>query len=328
MRLAHSMADTLVTPLNDSFVDFDVLGTVDPQTFAVTGISHYAEMVREARRQRRIVDGCLDRLDRGAQPPCAAAVRATSALVGDSLDRARPASSASASPRASRERVVYREFFPRGLTALDHARRGDARHAPQPVARRRAARGRRPRSPALKLPIDERGRRGPRRAPNGSRLRTSRLRSATSWPIDGRRRPIARLRAERPLMWLGTASARDEQSMTKDRSEGAPAPANRDRPATPSAKKSASRAEIDAFVTRARSLAIDGAARPERPPDLRARRHHEPAADLGRGMPAAGRHVPRSGERSAVSMSSSSIIAVSANAAPRTGCQTPSGSPG
>ena len=30
MRLAHSMADTLITPLNDSFVDFDVLGTVDP----------------------------------------------------------------------------------------------------------------------------------------------------------------------------------------------------------------------------------------------------------------------------------------------------------
>ena len=29
MRLAHSMADTLVTPLNDSFVDFDVLGTLD-----------------------------------------------------------------------------------------------------------------------------------------------------------------------------------------------------------------------------------------------------------------------------------------------------------
>src|SRR3954469_18344257 len=35
MRLAHSMADTLITPLNDSFVDFDVLGTVDPVTFAV-----------------------------------------------------------------------------------------------------------------------------------------------------------------------------------------------------------------------------------------------------------------------------------------------------
>ena len=56
MRLAHSMADMLITPLNDSFVDFDVLGTVDPATFAVTGTSHFAEMVREARRQRRIVD--------------------------------------------------------------------------------------------------------------------------------------------------------------------------------------------------------------------------------------------------------------------------------
>ncbi len=57
MRLAHSMADTLVTPLNDSFVDFDVLATLDQTNFAVTGESHYAEMVREARRQRRLVDG-------------------------------------------------------------------------------------------------------------------------------------------------------------------------------------------------------------------------------------------------------------------------------
>ena len=56
MRLAHSMADTLITPLNDSFVDFDVLGTVDPATFAVTGTSHFAEMVREARRQRVVLD--------------------------------------------------------------------------------------------------------------------------------------------------------------------------------------------------------------------------------------------------------------------------------
>src|SRR5215471_14819365 len=56
-RLAHSMANTLITPLNDSFVDFDVLGTIDPETYQLTGTSHYSEMVREARRQRRIVDG-------------------------------------------------------------------------------------------------------------------------------------------------------------------------------------------------------------------------------------------------------------------------------
>src|SRR6202048_785628 len=37
MRLAHSMADSLVTPINDSFLDFDVLGTIDPVTYSLTG---------------------------------------------------------------------------------------------------------------------------------------------------------------------------------------------------------------------------------------------------------------------------------------------------
>ena len=50
------MADTLITPLNDSFVDVDVIGTVHPATFTVTGESHYAAMVRDARRQRRTID--------------------------------------------------------------------------------------------------------------------------------------------------------------------------------------------------------------------------------------------------------------------------------
>src|SRR6266513_379580 len=44
MRLAHSLATTLVTPINDSFLDFYVLGTLDPINFAVTGESHYAKM--------------------------------------------------------------------------------------------------------------------------------------------------------------------------------------------------------------------------------------------------------------------------------------------
>ena len=54
MRLAHSMADMLITPLNDSFVDLDVLGSLDPDTMAVTAISHYAETVEQARHQRRV----------------------------------------------------------------------------------------------------------------------------------------------------------------------------------------------------------------------------------------------------------------------------------
>ena len=59
MRLAHSIADTLVTPLNDSFLDLDVLARIDPVTFDVTGVSHYGELVRETRRHRRAVDGAL-----------------------------------------------------------------------------------------------------------------------------------------------------------------------------------------------------------------------------------------------------------------------------
>src|ERR1700681_957356 len=59
MRLAHSMADTLISPINDSFLDFEVLGSVDPATYAVVGVSHYATMVRAARRQRRLLDGVV-----------------------------------------------------------------------------------------------------------------------------------------------------------------------------------------------------------------------------------------------------------------------------
>lgn len=117
MRLAHSMADTLVTPLNDSFVDFDVLATLDPTNFTVTGESHYANMVRDARRQRRLVDGKLidwivvrNRL--------ATLGSRNKRLVGEGINElGKRMGFRSADGFA--ERVVYREFFPRGLTALD-----------------------------------------------------------------------------------------------------------------------------------------------------------------------------------------------------------------
>ncbi|MGE0063653.1 MAG: division plane positioning ATPase MipZ [Xanthobacteraceae bacterium] len=117
MRLAHSMADTLVTPLNDSFVDFDVLGQIDPATFSVMGESHYAEMVREARRQRRLVDGKLmdwivvrNRLSTLSSR--------NKRLVGEGIAELSKRL-AFRSVDGFAERVVYREFFPRGLTALD-----------------------------------------------------------------------------------------------------------------------------------------------------------------------------------------------------------------
>ena len=117
MRLAHSLADTLVTPLNDSFVDFDVLATLDPTNFTVTGESHYAEMVREARRQRRLIDGKLTDW---------IVVRNRLSTLGSRNKKLVGAGITELSKRMGfrcvdgfAERVVYREFFPRGLTAFD-----------------------------------------------------------------------------------------------------------------------------------------------------------------------------------------------------------------
>lgn len=116
-RLALTFADTLITPLNDSFVDLDSLGSVDPDTFRVSGISRYARIVEEARsirsskgrtatdwivlrnrlsnlnsRNKRLVDGALHELSQRLE------FRYVEGLA---------------------ERVIFREFYPRGLTAAD-----------------------------------------------------------------------------------------------------------------------------------------------------------------------------------------------------------------
>ena len=156
MRLAHSMADTLVTPINDSFLDFDVLGTVDPATYAVTGESHYAAMVRDTRRKRRQLDGVTtdwivvrNRLSvlgsRNKQ------------LVSDGLNELSMRLGFRAIDGFA-ERVVYREFFPRGLTALDdidEATLGTRPNMGHVTAREEVTCLLR----QLKLPLDERGRR-------------------------------------------------------------------------------------------------------------------------------------------------------------------------
>jgi chromosome partitioning protein len=117
MRLAHSMADTLITPLNDSFVDFDVLGSVDPLTYEVIGTSHYAEMIRETRRQRRLVDDETSDWIVLRNRLSAVASR-NKRHVGEMLQNL----SSSLGFRyvdGLTERLIFREFFLRGLTALD-----------------------------------------------------------------------------------------------------------------------------------------------------------------------------------------------------------------
>ncbi len=117
MRLAHAMADTLITPLNDSFVDLDVLGSVDPDTFGVTGTSHYAATVEQARHQRRAsgqapTDWIVLR-NRLSMTPTR-----NKRLVATGLEELSQALGFRCVEGLA-ERVVFREFFLRGLTALD-----------------------------------------------------------------------------------------------------------------------------------------------------------------------------------------------------------------
>ncbi|MEK9279250.1 MULTISPECIES: division plane positioning ATPase MipZ [unclassified Bradyrhizobium] len=112
MRLAHLVADTLVTPVTDSFLDFGTLASVDPITHEVTGIGHYAEMVCEARRHRREFDQCQtdwvvlrNRSARGRL------LHPNIAELGIRLGLR--------DIRGCAERSVYRQLFPSGLTALD-----------------------------------------------------------------------------------------------------------------------------------------------------------------------------------------------------------------
>ena len=116
-ELAHAMADTLVTPMNDSFIDFDLLARIDPETNAVTGPSVYSEMVWEARKARaetgaRPIEWVVTRNRVGAQNmvnkrKVGAALKDLSRRIGFRI-----------APGFS-DRVVFRELFPHGLTLLD-----------------------------------------------------------------------------------------------------------------------------------------------------------------------------------------------------------------
>lgn len=118
-RLAHSMADTLVTPMSDSFLDFDVLGSVDPTTYAVTGVAHYAAMVREARRERRHLDG--SNIDWIVMRNRRSGLSSRSAQVLSGCLRLLSLELGFRPVDGFVERSIYREFFPRGVSALDEA---------------------------------------------------------------------------------------------------------------------------------------------------------------------------------------------------------------
>ncbi|GGI90684.1 ATPase [Polymorphobacter multimanifer] len=116
-RAALARADTIITPINDSFIDFDLIGEVDPETFAVKKPGFYAALVFEQRQARARHDGGsidwvvlrnrLSTLEARNRKRMGAALDQLSKRIGF---RQLPGLS---------ERVIYREFFPRGLTLLD-----------------------------------------------------------------------------------------------------------------------------------------------------------------------------------------------------------------
>ena len=126
-RHAASQTDTLVTPLNDSFVDFDLIGQVDAETFKVKKLSFYAELMWEARikrgrtqleQQRSEMDWVVVRNRTGY----------TEARNKARLEKALAEMSKRVGFRIAHglsERVIYRELFPSGLTLLDKGQLGD-----------------------------------------------------------------------------------------------------------------------------------------------------------------------------------------------------------
>lgn len=115
-RAAHLQADLIVTPMNDSFVDFDVLGNVDPVTLRLIKASHYAETVLDIRAMRDQHNRRLDwvvlrnRLagaDTNNRERVSVALNSLSHELGFRIGP------------SLRERVAYREMFPFGLTLAD-----------------------------------------------------------------------------------------------------------------------------------------------------------------------------------------------------------------
>ncbi|HEY6916696.1 MAG TPA: division plane positioning ATPase MipZ [Allosphingosinicella sp.] len=122
-RAAMLKADTLVTPINDSFVDLDLIGEVDPESYKVKRPSFYAELVWNSRTQRaKITGSSVDWvvLRNRMQHIEAKNMR----RVGKALDELSRRVGFRVIPGLG-ERVIYRELFPKGITLLDLAQIGE-----------------------------------------------------------------------------------------------------------------------------------------------------------------------------------------------------------
>jgi chromosome partitioning protein len=126
-RIAVELADTLVTPMNDSFVDFDLIGQVDAETFKVRKLSFFAELIWEARmkRSRMTIEQQRPEMDWVVVRNRTGHVEARNQAR---LHKALAEMAKRVGFRVTQglsERVIYRELFPSGLTLLDKGHLGE-----------------------------------------------------------------------------------------------------------------------------------------------------------------------------------------------------------
>ncbi|MCB1783153.1 MAG: AAA family ATPase [Alphaproteobacteria bacterium] len=116
-RLAHSYADTLITPMNDSFIDLDLLADIDMRRHEVMGPSIYTLMVQEQKAARKARDG--GDIDWIVMRNRLTHLNATNKkTIGDLLEEVSGLYGFRTAPGFG-ERVVFKELFLKGLTLLD-----------------------------------------------------------------------------------------------------------------------------------------------------------------------------------------------------------------
>lgn len=117
-RFGHRLANILVTPMNDSFIDLDLIAKIDGQTLQIQKPSIYSDMVWEYRKERALAGNrhpikwfiVRNRLSH---------VNAQNKKNIEELLKQLERRFAFTFMNGFSERVIYRELFLKGLTLMD-----------------------------------------------------------------------------------------------------------------------------------------------------------------------------------------------------------------
>ena len=116
-RKAIFMADTIITPVNDSFIDLDMLGRIDPRTGELRTLGNFARLVEHLKEPGMAIrPKALDWVVMQNRSRNFATKNERKVL--DALEKIAPVAGFRLVP-GLRERVTYRELFPMGLTLFD-----------------------------------------------------------------------------------------------------------------------------------------------------------------------------------------------------------------